>query len=206
MSVTFGVFRVHHLIEKIIPAPYAVNLQTHRLTQSASYNHCVHKLIRTKIWVTIAFPLLPFIIWRLVWLIFYWKTFTSLHFDHLICYAALIGAIFIFIAAWHLENTKSQKIQFILNQRCNLISITSYSSTSQYNMEIWFPYSGIISFKELFIYGFSFPGFLANFGVIDAPFAITYDPIELYFGEQGILLNLLFGFIYFSLILYGQTV
>lgn len=130
-------------LKKIILTPYEVNPQNLRLTQSASYNHWVHILILTLIWVTIAFLVLSFIICRLVWLIFCWKTFTSLHFDKLIFYAALIGAIFIFIAAWHLEHTKFQSIQFILNQRCNLISITFYSSTLHWDM--------VFMFRNLFL-------------------------------------------------------
>ncbi len=205
MSLTLGAFKVHSVLEKVIPTPYSISLETYRISKSVSYNLSIHRLIRTCILYTIVCPLIPFITWRLVWLIHNWKVFTSLHFDQLVAYAALTCGIIIFTTAWHLERTQSETIQFILNERCNLVSITAYLITSPYDMQICIPYVGIYCLKELFIYGFSFPFILANLAAIAAPFAITYDPIQLIIGEQSVLIKFCLGWLYSVYVLYGQT-
>lgn len=202
MSLTLGAFKVHFFVEKLIPTPFAINLQAYQLTQSRTYNQLFHKAIRYIILFTFAFLVIPFLIWRIIWLLTHWKSFTASHVDQLIVYTGITSAIAIFMAAWNFEYTHSQSIQYVLNQRCRL----RCSSTSSFIDKVVFvPYFGKHSLKELFMYGFSLPFLFVNIGVIGACFAINYDPVQLVFVNLNVIQKLIVGLLYCVLTLYGQT-
>ncbi len=177
MSLTLAAFKVQYQIQKIIPTPYAIDLKTYTLKNNVVHQTFSHKIFRHCVIFSFVHFFIPIILYRLLWLLFHWNSFTIHHVDQIIVYVFDFAAATIFLSAFFTVHTHNAELQFIVNQRCKIIPLFTDIST-RFNFSIRLPFFGKMSTLELGVYYLSFIASILAVGISTVPFAVSYEPIQ----------------------------
>ncbi len=116
MALTSGVFAVHLILQKIVPQPWHLISRQQLATPSHPYSKRIFKLFRIFLQFVSFGLFLPFLIYRLSWLFFNWKTYTIYHVDQAVVYGMVFCVFLIFLPTCHVHNRFNTEIIHIINQ------------------------------------------------------------------------------------------
>ncbi len=204
MSLTLAAFKVQSRIQKIIPTPYAIDLETYTLKNSVIHQTILHKIFRHCVMLSFVGFLIPIIFYRLLWLFFHWNSFTIHHVDQIILHVFAITVATIFLLSFYTAHTHNAELQYIVNQRCKIIPLFTDTST-RFNFSIRLPFVRKTSFFALSVYCFSFILSILVVGISTIPFAVSYEPIQWILNSSSISSKILASSVYLLYTVYAYV-
>ncbi len=197
MSLTLGSLKLISVFGRVFPSPFTSDLQNYRLCSNLSYRKTSYRLYRFLSIVIIQYILFPFALCYSLWVFLHWKTFTILNMDQAIIYASFDIISVIFSAFYHLLNTKHAEIEYLVNQRCKLVP---EASNTEYLLKINIigklcKETISVNLVAFFVYSVACSVILFPLTFVVAPFAISFDPGQIFFGNS-IFVKLFSGLIY----------
>ncbi len=202
MSLTLGAYKVHSLIQQIIPTPYAVDLENHLLTNNILYQTVFHKLFRFFVMLSFIILVIPIIFYRLLWLFFHWKSFTIDHVDQIIVYLFGLAAAIIFLPAYYTIHFYNIEAQYMINQRYKIVPVIA-ELPARINFFITLPFLGKTSVLELLVFGLSSGFLVLVLGATALPFAVSYEPVQWILATSSSKSKLFASLIYFVYVTYA---
>ncbi len=194
MSLTTSVFRIHSLLFKIIPIPYTV--LNHRLEINQSFKNKYFRIFHT-FCLTFSFVIiLPICLFRLVWLISHWKSYTCNNVDQLLMFATLTSIKLILAPILLMFKNHCVEIIYMIYQVCQLEFNRTNYQTNQ-NTTFVFPIAGRRTIRELIIFSVAAPFVILSPTFLVAPFTLPYLPLQLIFGHSiyvKVVSSILYGY------------
>lgn len=200
MSLTSAAMQAHSHLQKLVPQPYHINLQTQLLVKSSKYSTPLHNLYRKSSQIGIFVVLLPFVIFRLVWLFANWNAYSRYQVVQVIVYSAMTNIILIYLPVSHMLH-KHADTMIQINQMYALNII--YKNSIHSRCKIRIPIIGKFAPNEIFVYGLSLLFLVFTLMSLSCPFCFTYMPAQLIFGDNFIV-RMLSAISYGLLTLYGS--
>ncbi len=192
MSLTTGVFEIHSFLLKLVPLPY--NALNNRLEVNPSYKNKYSRTFHMLCFTGSFIIILPICVFRLVWLMFHWNSFTSNIVDQLLMFSTLIGVSLIIAPVLSMFRTHGFEIVYMINQVCQL-GPNGVTKQKHPNPTFIFPIVGRRSIQEIFIFSLAVPIVIWPPGIFVAPFTMPFMPIQYIFG-QSIYVKLVSGILY----------
>lgn len=200
MSFGAGALLVQHYLQKIVPAPFFINLACDRVVPSKSYSKPFHKLFRYFCELSILWVILPLTSIRMTWLITHWESFTNVHIEQVVVYGGVINVVLIFVPVCYSYQFKSFELVYFFNQICQVRPFTQGKSINIFEFKLKVFRNKSIA--ELFTYSTAIPFLFLPVTDLVAPFVFPYLPIQLVLG-QSFFVKLCSGIYYSSIVTYG---
>lgn len=147
---------------------------------------------------------MPLVLYRLSWLFFHWKSFTSNPVDQIIVHVFILAASSLFLPALFTIHAYNIQFQFIINQRCKIVPVYTESSI-RLKLGITLPFLGKTSILDLFVCCLRVAFLTLVFGFSALPFAVSYEPIQWLLGSPTIISKLFACGIYFIYLIYAAV-
>ncbi len=198
-------YKVQYIIQKTVPTPFAVDLESYLMTYNILHQKRFHKLFRYYVLLSITTVFIPTLVLRIIWLFWHWKSFTVYHVDQIVVYIFFLAAVSVCLPAYYLGHS-SFEIQYMFNQRLKLKpNNTGLMSRLSMPCLPQLPLIGKYSAMELFICGLFTTFIVMILGVVTLPFAISYEPIQLVFQSTTILVKIFASMVYIPWTLFAAT-
>lgn len=199
-------YKIHTLFQNIYSMPYAVDYSNFEVVHSKLYHKTIHKTIRAVVFLILYTFVIPTLIWRIIWMFFHWKSFTVNHIDQPIVYHLLyLTSTFIFLPCFFTQRKHKNEIVYVSNQLFKLVQMLPQKFPSSFIVDfvIKLPFRGkTMLVTELLDYLLSISLFTMVPGILFLSFAISYEPVQLVLGNNGLLTKTLSPVLYFLFVPY----
>lgn len=181
MSLTSGAFKIHSILQNLVPQPWHLIPYQQLASISPLYIQLNFKRFRIISRFTTFCWFFPYVICRLCWLFFHWKSYTSTHVDEAVVYGGFFCLLVIFLGVLYLQIKYQSEIIYIVNQ-IHLLDVLCRERFSSKSCEITCKslFCGQCV-QELIIYGISTGNMLLIICFSAFPLAVTYCPLQILF-------------------------
>ncbi len=202
MSIISAAFKVHSVIQILIPAPYHFDTKHFCLIISPLYSKLPYKTCRI-LQLAILIWYLPFVFVRVGWLFYHFKTYAVHEIEQVVFYSIALCMIIDCIAAVDIQQNYFRSVIHLFNQTFGIVQTDKSSVRTKINSQI--PYFRSPSFSQLYIYGFSSCFFAIVIACFAAPLAVSYLPLQLLCKgvETNIVIKLCDSFLFGLAVAYG---
>lgn len=184
MSVTSAVFKVHSILQKVVPQPWHLIPGKQLATKSQLYSKPKFKFFRIlSRFLSFGFCF-PFFIYRLCWLLFYWKWYKIYNVDQAVIYGMFLCCFIVFLGIFQLQCWYKTEIIYILNQLYQLCLLFKYLSKPEFSDIINKNVKVRNYAMELIIYYISMVFVLLTVCWSAFPLVVSFCPLQLIFGDN----------------------
>lgn len=192
--------KIHAIFQNVFPMPYAVYLPDCKVVNSHLDQKPVHKIIRLLSLLIVIFFFIPTLVWRLIWLIFHWKSYTVNNIVEIIVYVYFLTLALIFLAAYYTKHKHTQEIKYLSNQLFQFVKTLAGKLSPSFlvKLEIQLPVRKTkATVMDLLVYSSSIPCYIVLIGTVFSPFVIPYEPIQFVYTNSSLPIKLFSSLVYF---------